>query len=183
VDGHVEHFRAVARELPVMIVTNLFRERPEAFGLETVAALRDRVDNMVSLKEDLQGEFAREACRMTHERWAVFSGGGLDNHWNLHPHGCVGFMDRHMNFRPQVSHTYWSALKANDAVSARQVIDEVEAPLAGFMATFPGGRDAAIHGLLEIYGIAGRWRRPPYHSLTDEELDRLKAFCAEMGLK
>ena len=87
-----------------------------------------------------------------------------------------------MNFKPQVSLRYWKALCDGDLAAARAVIRDVEIPLENFMDALPGGRDAAIHGLLEIYGIAGRWRRPPYRSLTDEELKRLESRVREMGL-
>jgi hypothetical protein len=32
------------------------------------------------------------------------------------------------------------------------------------------------HGSRELFGITGRWRRPPYHTLTDAEMDRLRAW-------
>ncbi|MBI4025349.1 MAG: hypothetical protein HY360_10250 [Verrucomicrobia bacterium] len=44
------------------------------------------------------------------------------------------------------------------------------------------GLIASMHGLFELAGIAGRWRRPPYHSLTDPEMTRLKAFVKRMKL-
>jgi hypothetical protein len=50
------------------------------------------------------------------------------------------------------------------------------------MATFPGGRDAVVHGLLELADIAGRWRCAPYHSLTDQEMGKLKRFVEETHL-
>ncbi len=31
---------------------------------------------------------------------------------------------------------------------------------------------------MSIFGIAGRWRRPPYHSLDDAEMERLREFFA-----
>ncbi len=34
------------------------------------------------------------------------------------------------------------------------------------------------HGAQEVFGIAERWRRPPYLSLTDPEMERLRAFFA-----
>jgi hypothetical protein len=32
------------------------------------------------------------------------------------------------------------------------------------------------HGAQEIFGIAGRWRRGPYHSLSDAEMEQLRGF-------
>jgi len=39
-----------------------------------------------------------------------------------------------------------------------------------------------IHGCYELVGIASRWRRPPYHSMTDQEMERLTEFLRERGL-
>lgn len=179
VETQVDFFRAVAKEIPVMIVTNLWAQRPD-FGLKVLAAMRD-VEGVIAIKEDLQGEFARKMCMICHEKWAVFAGGGLRNHQNMLPYGCDGFMDRHMNFKPDISHRYWHAVQANDRDDALAVMKGIELPLEDFCATFPGGRDAAIHGLMELFDVCPRWRRLPYHSLTDAEMDRLRGWCAERG--
>ncbi len=33
-----------------------------------------------------------------------------------------------------------------------------------------------MHGVLELAGFGKRYRRPPYHSLTDEQMEDLAAF-------
>ena len=45
-----------------------------------------------------------------------------------------------------------------------------------------GGFDAAIHGILEIYVIAQRWRAQPYYSLGDEEMDELEDFLRGLSV-
>lgn len=104
------------------------------------------------------------------------------NHLSLLPFGCDGFMDRFMSFQPRVSLDYWEAVQKGDTGKAVSVIRDIEVPLELFLNSFPGGRDAAIHGLFEVFGIAGRWRRSPYHSLSDAEMRRLGKFVKEMGL-
>ena len=42
--------------------------------------------------------------------------------------------------------------------------------------------DAGIHGILELYGLARRWRRPPYYSLDDAEMASLAEFLEGKGL-
>ena len=44
---------------------------------------------------------------------------------------------------------------------ALRIYREIEVPLEQHMRGLPGGRDAALHGLFELRGIAGRWRRSP----------------------
>ena len=121
-------------------------------------------------------------CVLVHEKWAVFSGGGFRAHLNLFPFGCDGLMTPFMSFRPKVAQDYWASLQAGDTAKALSVYRDVEEPLEKFMRTFPGGRDAAIHGLFELCGLAGRWRRKPYHSLTDEQMEQLKTHAKELGL-
>jgi len=45
----------------------------------------------------------------------------------------------------------------------------------------PGGFDAAIHGILELKGLAQRWRRPPYYSLSDPEMEKLSDALEKNG--
>src|ERR1051325_810987 len=132
----VEHYASLAECMPIMIVTNIFQNRPEKFALETTRALLERVPNLLALKEDLTGEIARRFCLIAHPQKAVFAGGGLRNHLNMHPFGCDGFMDRHMNFAPRVTDRYWNAIQQNDLAAARKVIRDVEIPLEDFMAAF-----------------------------------------------
>ena len=48
-----------------------------------------------------------------------------------------------------------------------------------FIMSFPGGFDAVMHGVGELAGHGGRWRRNPYYSLSDAEMKKLKAFMVE----
>jgi 4-hydroxy-tetrahydrodipicolinate synthase len=178
----VAHYRAVARVMPVMVVTNVFQGRPESFGLKVLAKLLADEPGVIALKEDLQNEFARRSALLVHPRWTVFSAGGLRSHLNMVHFGCDGFMDRHLNFAPRVTERYWDAVKRRDWDAAVAVIQQVELPLEEHMGEYPGSRDAAIHGLLEVAGVCGRWRRPPYHSLTDAEMAKLGAFTKQLRL-
>lgn len=177
----VAHFAAVAEILPVMIVTNLWALR-QPMGLKTLVALREQAPGVLALKEDLCNDFARHACLIAAGRWGVFAGGGLRNHLNMHPYGCDGFMDRHMSFAPHISHRYWDALTTGRTAEAMTVIREIEVPGEKFMESFPVGRDAVVHGLMEVAGICGRWRRAPYPSLSDADLAKVKAWATEFGL-
>jgi 4-hydroxy-tetrahydrodipicolinate synthase len=178
----VEHYRAVSDVMPVMIVTNIFQFRSIAFGMEVLQGVMQQCPNVLAIKEDLQNEFARQMCLLVHPKWAVFAGGGLRNHMNMHALGCDGFMCRFMNFLPAVSQRYWKSLQGGDLADVRKVIQEIELPLERYMDAMPGGRDAAVHGLMEMVGLCGRWRRRPYHSLTDDQMANLKAFVRDMGL-
>jgi hypothetical protein len=49
----------------------------------------------------------------------------------------------------------------------------IERPFFDYILAVPGGFDAAIHGIMELCGLAQRWRRPPFNSLDDEEMAKL----------
>lgn len=90
-DTLVEHYRRVAEHIPVMPVTNLLAAN-HALGLRVLHTLADRVPNVVAVKEDVGGAFGRATASIVHERWAVLSGGLKQDHLNLHPYGCDGYM-------------------------------------------------------------------------------------------
>jgi 4-hydroxy-tetrahydrodipicolinate synthase len=181
VETFVEHYAAAAEHIPVMLVTNVFTQDHE-LGLRTIEALRDRVDGVVAIKDDVCGPFARRMALLVHDPWAVLSGGLKENHLALLPYGCDGYMSTFIDFKPDIAHDYWEAIGAQDLDRARAIITDVEMPLMDFFGPLRGGGDAGVHGSLELFGVAGRWRRKPYHSLTDEEMEQLKGFFQSKGL-
>ena len=180
VETSVEHYAAVAEEIPVMLVTNIWAN-DTAKGLKTVEILLDKVDGIVAIKDDILGEFVRKMTAMARDEWAVFAGGQKQNHLDIVHYGAVGYMSTFVSFYPPVTHKYWSAVQAEDWGSAAKVIEEDDWPFFSYIAGLQGGFDAGMHGILELYGVAGRWRRTPYYSLNDEEMEELKAFCQSRG--
>lgn len=172
----VQHYAAVAREIPVMAVTGIFLARGAAFGLDVLKTLADRVPGVVAVKDDFCGEFARKMALLVHDRFAIFSGGQKQNHLDVWPYGCDGYLSTFITFRPEVAHAYWSAIQRNDIRSAVRVIARFDMPYFDHVMKLPGGFDAGMHGVLEVCGIAKRWRRPPYYSLSDAEMEQLAAF-------
>jgi len=177
----VAHYAAAAAHLPVMVVTNLFARRP-ALGLEVLRALCDRVQNVVAVKDDVGGEFARKLGLMLHPQWAVIAGGQKQNHLNMATFGCDGYLSTFIKFKPEIARAYWQAFLSGDTHRVQEIVAVYDMPFFDLVqglppkGGLPGGFDAGIHGAMEIFGIAGRWRRAPYHSLTDEEMERLAAF-------
>jgi hypothetical protein len=108
---------------------------------------------VVAVKDDLRGDFARQlAVRLPRP--------------DVPPY--VVSSRRHP--------TLLDALQRNDLAAAAAVAEQMEWPLERYLNKLRGGRDAGLHALLEIYGIAGRWRRPPYYSLNDTEVDELQVL-------
>lgn len=176
----VAHYAAVAERIPVMVVTNLFRGT-ETFGLKTIETLRDTSDNVVAVKDDVGNDFARRLCDLVGSEWAVFSGGRLQSHLNMLPYGCDGFMSPFQSFMPNVDYDYWNAVRAGDWNKTVEIIKDYELLFFGLGAGYRGGLDAVTHGVFELFGHCERWRRLPYHSLTDNEMERLSGFFKSQG--
>lgn len=169
-----DHYAAVAEHIPVMLVTGVYIPRGEAFGLETTRMVRDTVENVVAIKDDMHGKFVTKMALLVHDRWAVFTAGQKQDHLLLHPYGCDGYMSTLMLFKPEIAHKYWNAIETNDMPAAKAIIRDYDIPFFDLIMASPGSFDAAIHGILEIFGICQRWRPPPYYSLSDAEMEELK---------
>ena len=181
VDSLVTHYRAVSEHIPVMVVDNYLSRRTLSFAVNVVMRLYREVPGVIALKDDLGGELGRRITLLAHDRWAII-GSGKELHMNIYPYGADGVMSTHMTFKPEIAWRYWNAIEAGKLEDARVVLRDYEFPLFKFLATLEGGPDAGVHGLLEIYGIAKRFRRPPYHSLTDKEMQTLTEFLKDKGL-
>ena len=157
----VEHYRAVAAEIPVMLVTNVWAGMPDV-ELSVVAELLDQVEGVMALKDDMGGELARKVTAMAGERWAVFAGGQKQQHLDLVHYGAVGYMSSFVSFQPEVSRRYWNAVCAGDWAAAARVVEQDDWPLFDYLMPLPGGFDGGFHALLEVFGVVPRWRRPPH---------------------
>jgi 4-hydroxy-tetrahydrodipicolinate synthase len=177
-----DHYAAVAGVMPVMIVTNLFAARGTPFGLRTIELAMNASPNVMSVKDDVCGEFARRLGVLAYGKLALVAGGLKENHLNAHPYGCNGYLSTFITFAPQITRDYWRAIRSNDLATARRIIGDYEMPLMQLGFSLPGGFDAMLHGVMELYGLSKRWRRPPYHSLTDQELDRVAGLLRAKGL-
>ncbi|MDE2887605.1 MAG: dihydrodipicolinate synthase family protein [Gemmatimonadota bacterium] len=176
VETMVDHYGAVSRTMPVMIVTGAFSAQGPEFGLKVIDETLDRYENVVAIKDDMCGDFARRLCLIAHERVAVFAGGQKANHMNMWPYGCDGYMSSYITFKPEIARQYWNAIRNADVDAARKVIHEYDMPFFDYIGKLTGGWNAGFHGAMEIFGVAGRWRRKPYYSLNDDEMDGLREF-------
>lgn len=178
----VEHYSAVAEHIPVMMVTNLFLSRGATFGMRTVEACLEQVENIAAIKDDMCGSFARQMTVMAAERCAVVAGGQKQNHLDIAPYGCVGYLSTFITFLPRIAHEYWHALASNDMDAAAGVIKRYDMPLFEYLLQLEGGFDAGMHALGELYGIYGRHRRRPYHTLSDAQVEQFREKLVEMEL-
>ena len=149
-------------------------------ALDTVERLLAEVPGVLGFKEDFSPDFARGACAKAHGKWVIFAGGQKQTHMDMLPYGCDGYMSTFIKFKPDVAHAYWSAIEEQKTDAAVDIIARYDMPFFQYSySTFPAGGDAAQHAVLELAGICGRWRRNPLPDLSDEEMERLKAFLTD----
>lgn len=177
-----DHYAAAAESIPVMLVTNVFTPRGMKMALETIERVRDTVENVVAVKDDWCGEFGRRLSHAVHGRWSVIAGGPKQHHLNALPYGADAYLSTFTALKPAVAQSYWSAIQANRMEDAARIVRELDMPLFDYLTELPGGFDAGIHGALELFGIARRWRRAPYYNLSDSEMESLAGFFHDHGL-
>ena len=61
-------------------------------------------------------------------------------------------------------------------------ISSIRPPFFTLIGALPGGFDAGIHAVLELVGICKLWRRSPWYSLNDAEMERLGAALKDLGI-
>jgi dihydrodipicolinate synthase/N-acetylneuraminate lyase len=178
----VEHYRAIANEIPVMVVTGYMIPRGISWGLEAIKKVYKEVEGVVAIKDDFCNEFGRRMTAMVSDRWTVIAGGLKQNHFNLAPYGCRGHLSTLIVYKPEIALDYWNAMTSGDFKTAATIIVKYDMPFMEILRTCPGGFDAGMHAWGALCGIYERWRRPPYHSLTDEEMDSLAESLRRIGV-
>lgn len=181
----VSHFNAVSEHIPTMLVTAFFLQgggRSGSFRMDVIRALYEQVPGLIAVKDDVVGDFGIELCTLVHDRWAVVSGGLMKNHVLQVPFGVDGYLSLLMSFRPDISWQYWDHIQAGNYESAWKICREKEMPLVRYWNSGVGGFNPLVHGILELFGICGRYLPLPYHTLTDPQMERLKDFLISEGL-
>jgi 4-hydroxy-tetrahydrodipicolinate synthase len=177
-----EHYAAIGEQIPVMMVTNVFIPRGAEFGLNVVKATLRRTDRVVAVKDDMGEAFARHMTALVHDRWAVWAGGRKENHLNMALYGAHGYLSTFLTFAPQVAHDYWRAWQERRIEDATRIITEIDMPFFELITKRINNFDVGIHGTLEVFGLAERWRPKPYTSATDAEIEMLRAWFQEKKL-
>ena len=177
-----EHYAAVAEVMPVMVVTNRFIPRGEAFGLETLERTLDASRNVLAVKDDMCGRFAQKMAAALHERCALIAGGQKRNHLNMHHYGCDGYLSTFVAMKTDVTTRYWESIQAGNYSRAARIISDQDGPFFDYIAGQTGNFDACVHGMLELNGLASRYRRKPYYTLNDCEMEQLEKELLRLKL-
>ncbi|MFA5866038.1 MAG: dihydrodipicolinate synthase family protein [Phycisphaerae bacterium] len=177
----VDHHMAVAKYIPVMPNSKQIQlNGGPSEGLAIARELIERERNILAIKADVCGEYDEAITSLVKDHWTMIAGGNKSHHMELWPYGCGGWLSTFIIFRPTVAHAYGKAVKSGDISKAVRIIEKIDRPFFDYILAVPGGFDAAIHGIIELYGLAKRWRRPPFNSLNDEEMEKLAEFLKNL---
>ncbi|MCL5072156.1 MAG: dihydrodipicolinate synthase family protein [Actinobacteria bacterium] len=177
----IKHYESVAKEMPVMLVTALgSRAIPE----ETIKVLLDKKNSgIVAIKDDTFGVYAKRIASLVDGRWPFLCGGCMFNYLDVMHYGSDGYLSLFMAYKNNIDHEFWEAVKSRNFKKATSIINKYEFPLAfDLPKQFGTDSDALIHAALEIFGIAQRWRREPYYSLNEEQMELLEDFYKKNSL-
>ncbi len=183
VDTLVCHYAKAAEHIPVMLVTNYLGKgaRTQAFAFELFNKLYETVPGVVSVKDDVCDLFARKLCARTNDKWSIIAGGWKDNHFNMLPYGVDGYLSLFITINSEIAWNYFNAARNSDYKTAADIIKRYDMPLRDAIIT-GFNFDAAIHAILEIKGIAKRYRRMPYNSLSDADMEKLKQKLKDINI-
>src|SRR5437763_5746260 len=137
-----------------------------------------KIDSIVALKEDVSLEYFIETSIHFGSRLNCFSGGSYE--WFLvgQPYGAVAYFDTYSTFAPEISVRFWKAVQSNDLAAERDIVEKYNHPLISHEYS-----DSFWHAALEHFGVAGRCLRPPQHTYTDQEMKKVTASFAQLGLR
>jgi dihydrodipicolinate synthase/N-acetylneuraminate lyase len=173
-DAQAAHYAAVADVMPTMLVGDV--------PLKTLSILAESAPGVVAFKDDIQGHYGFTVARQYADRWVVISSGPLWLHYALWPYGSPAWLSNYIVFAPQVTEAYWNGLQRGDEGRVKEVILRYDCPWWDFASTFTGGGDGLWHTSFEIFGVTQRWRRSPYVSAGDREMEQARAFYRGLGL-
>ena len=170
---------ASGRILPVMALTNLCSNR--GIPMAVFQRLIDRqAPGFAGVKDDMTGSYGRRLAALLGGKYAFLSGGRAENHLDVAPYGADGYLSIFMRIKPEKAWEYWGAWQSGDLDGCTRWIRRYEVPFMDFAADNGLHFDLVIHAIMEIEGLSKRWRRAPYRSATDKEMEKIKAFWSDL---
>ncbi len=170
--------RELGSVMPVMLLSCMMGGIPLSM-LDKLSA----DDGIVAIKDDAPWPYASNILPHIRERMAYLSGGRAFNFLMSAPYGADGYLSVYARMYPEVSTAFWKAYTDGNMKEAVALVEKYD---IGLFTDFikKNGLDfsAVIQGMYETAGIGTRWRRSPYSSLNDEQMEKLKAFVQEKGL-
>ncbi len=177
----LDAIREAGKAIPTMVLTNLISGRGIPLSVfKTVVA--EKTPGFIGIKDDVCGQYGRDLATILDDKYAFMSGGMAVNHLDVAHYGADGYLSIFVSFYPQLSAKYWELYQNKEYEACAKWIAEVEQPFDKMIINNGLEFDSVIHGMMELAGVCGRYRRKPYHSLTDAEMEILKDYSKTLNL-
>lgn len=174
--GYVRHFRAIAEATKIPIVLQGALSFPLMERLIELPAV-------IGMKEDGTEEYYADVTKKFSPRLAIFCGGQKKRYFAGWPHGSPAWFSFFITFAPEVAVKFREAIEAGDRKAAEEIVAKYEKPVFDFCAAGPRSFHAYWRALMEHFGVAQRYLRPPEESCDAEDMKRVAALCDRLGLK
>ena len=166
---------ASGRILPTMALTNLCSNR--GIPMNVFQRLKDNhTSGFAGVKDDMTGPYGRRLADLLGGQYAFLSGGRAENHLDVAPYGADGYLSIFLRIKPEKAWQYWNTWLSGNLDGCARWIMRYESAFMDFVTQNGLHFDLVLHAIMEIEGLCGRWRRAPYRSATDEEMDKIRAF-------
>lgn len=172
-------YREIGAIMPTMLLTNLCNGR--GIPLKILEVLTSD-DGIVALKDDMVAPYGKAALTRTREKFAFLQGGRASNYMDVAPFGADGYLSVYSRVYSAISSRFWAAYHNGDMKAAVELVERYDSAFFDMVNENGMHFSAAIQGMYEIAGLGQRWRRAPYSSLTDTQMQILYQFLAERGL-
>ena len=106
------HYKAVAQELPIMLMTALGK-RP--VPLNVIEETVNTVPGLIAIKDDICGHYGQHVATVARKGGVtLLSGGRMENHLEVYPYGSNSWLSIFMLFMPRIVWGYWEAVQARN---------------------------------------------------------------------
>lgn len=170
-------FKEIGKIMPVMLLTAM---GGRGIPYQVFDALSPN-DGIFAVKNDTPMPYSKELGYRIRDKFAYLSGGTASFFLEEYPYGADGYLSVYARCFPEVSDLFWKTFKENGIKESAAVIEKYELPVRRFWdkAHFA----AVTHAMQEIAGVGSRYRRTPYSSLTDAQMEELKALLCGLNVK
>ena len=172
-------YREIGDIMPVMLLTNLCNGR--GIPMNILKELTPE-DGIVALKDDMPPPYGKKALAITREKFAFLHGGRAFNYMDVAPFGADGYLSVFGRVYPALAARWWKIFRSGDMKTAVEMVEHYDGALFAMIADNGLSHSAVMQGMYEAAGLGQRWRRSPYSSLTDGQLEMLRQFLADRGL-
>ena len=135
------------------------------------------------MKDDVAQPYGKNLLAHTRERMAYLSGGRAFNFLDTADYGADGYLSVYARMYPEISAAFWKAYTSGNRQASIALVEKYDISLFNdFIGKKGLDFSAVIQGMYETAGVGSRWRRFPYSSLKDEQMEMLRDFLREKGL-